>query len=176
MATVLLGSLRRCQVADDTATVDEASRLGWPGCAPRCFRHRAARTICWSARATMPSFLRYGAYPYIVVVRERPDIEHRFVGLFTAAASNANVLEIPLIRRRVQAALAASEDDPSHPGQLLLDIFQTIPRSELFSLDSAQLLEMAEAVIDLGSRRRALLFLRADQLGHFVSCLVYLLP
>jgi glutamate dehydrogenase len=29
-------------------------------------------------------------------------------------------------------------------------------------------------VIDLGSRRRALLFLRTDRLGHFVSCLVYL--
>ena len=30
------------------------------------------------------------------------------------------------------------------------------------------------AVVDLGSRRRTLLFLRADQLAHFVSCLVYL--
>ena len=33
---------------------------------------------------------------------------------------------------------------------------------------------MAGAVIDLGSRRRTLLFLRTDRLGHFVSCLVYL--
>ena len=33
---------------------------------------------------------------------------------------------------------------------------------------------MAMAVVDLGSRRRTLLFLRADQLAHFVSCLVYL--
>ncbi len=33
---------------------------------------------------------------------------------------------------------------------------------------------MAMAVVDLGSRRRALLFLRTDQLAHFVSCLVYL--
>ncbi len=33
---------------------------------------------------------------------------------------------------------------------------------------------MATTVVDLGSRRRALLFLRAAQLGHFVSCLVYL--
>src|SRR5204862_342782 len=34
--------------------------------------------------------------------------------------------------------------------------------------------DMAMAVVDLGSRRRTLLFLRADQLAHFVSCLVYL--
>jgi glutamate dehydrogenase len=56
----------------------------------------------------------------------------------------------------------------------MLDIMQTIPRSELFALNAEQLLDMASAVVDLGSRRRTLLFLRADQLGHFVSCLVYL--
>ena len=33
---------------------------------------------------------------------------------------------------------------------------------------------MAKAVVDLGSGRRALLFLRADRLEYFVSCLVYL--
>ena len=67
-----------------------------------------------------------------------------------------------------------AQRDPSHPAQLLLDIIQTIPRSELFALSSRELLDMAMAVVDLGSRRRALLFLRADQLAHFVSCLVYL--
>ena len=130
------------------------------------------------AQATSPSYLRYGAHPHIVVVRERPPggtaIEHRFVGLFSVAASNANVLEIPLISRRVNEALALSHGDNSHPGQLTLDIIQTIPRSELFSLSARQLLDMANAVVDLGSRRRALLFLRTDQLSHFVSCLVYL--
>ena len=57
------------------------------------------------AQATIPSYLRYGAYPYIVWsanIRETSAIEHRFVGLFTVAAMNANVLEIPLISRRVQ--------------------------------------------------------------------------
>ena len=87
---------------------------------------------------------------------------------------NANVLEIPLISRRVNEALAMAQRDPSHPGQLLLDIIQTIPRSELFALGASELLDMAKAVVDLGSRRRTLLFLRADQLAHFVSCLVYL--
>jgi len=101
-------------------------------------------------------------------------IEHRFVGLFTVAAMNANVLEIPLISRRVNDALAIAHRDPSHPGQLLLDIIQTIPRSELFALSARELLNMAMAVVDLGSRRRTLLFMRADQLAHFVSCLVYL--
>jgi glutamate dehydrogenase len=174
---VLLG-YQRCQVRGGHSSVDPSSRLG-------VLRLRtdvlpqltASDDLLVLAQATMPSYLRYGAYPYIVVVRERARgeaIEHRFVGLFTVAAMNANVLEIPLISRRVDDALAMAHRDPSHPGQLLLDIIQTIPRSELFALSARELLDMAMAVVDLGSRRRTLLFLRADQLAHFVSCLVYL--
>ena len=174
---VLLG-YQRCQVGDGQSSVDPSSRLG-------VLRLRSdvlpqlteSDDLLVLAQATMPSFLRYGAYPYIVVVRERGGgtaIEHRFVGLFTVAAMNANVLEIPLISRRVNDALAMAHRDPSHPGQLLLDIIQTIPRSELFALSAKELLDMAMAVVDLGSRRRTLLFMRADQLAHFVSCLVYL--
>jgi glutamate dehydrogenase len=178
---VLLG-YQRCQVRDGQATVDPSSRLGvlrlHQDVHPQL---TASDDLLVLAQATMPSYLRYGAYPYIVVVREHPRgshqpaaIEHRFVGLFTVAAMSANVLEIPLISRRVNDALAMAYRDPSHPGQLLLDIIQTIPRSELFALSAKELLDMAMAVVDLGSRRRTLLFMRADQLAHFVSCLVYL--
>ena len=181
---VLLGSLR-CEVADGTATLDESSRLGVARLRTELLPELTTPDeLLVLAQATMPSFLRYGAYPYIVVVREHSggqersdsgkDTEHRFVGLFTGAAMSANVLEIPMIAGRVRDALAMSQDDPSHPGQLVLDIIQAIPRPELFALDADRLVAMAHSVIDLGSRRGALLFLRADRLGHFVSCLVYL--
>ncbi|MGD9621449.1 MAG: NAD-glutamate dehydrogenase [Mycolicibacterium sp.] len=178
---VLLG-YQRCKVRHGEATVDPASRLG-------VLRMRddvmppltTDEDLLALAQATIPSYLRYGAYPQIVVVRERvaePDgsvaVEHRFVGLFTVAATNANVLEIPLIARRVNDALAMAHSDPSHPGQLLLDIIQTIPRPELFTMSARGMLDMAIAVVELGSRRRALLFMRSDPLAHFVSCLVYL--
>ncbi len=175
---VLLG-YQRCPVHDGHSTVDPSSRLGILR-----FREEILPQLTDSddllvlAQATIPSFLRYGAYPYIVVIREHPGghhaVEHRFCGLFTVAAMNANVMEIPLISRRVSEAISMAQRDPSHPAQLLLDIIQTIPRSELFALSSRELLDMAMAVVDLGSRRRTLLFLRADQLAHFVSCLVYL--
>ena len=191
---VLLG-YQRCGVHDGEASVDPASRLGVLRLRTDVLPQLTGDDdLLVLAQATMPSFLRYGAYPYVVVVREnaggaeRSDpgkgsggagrsakaVEHRFVGLFTVAATNANVLEIPLISRRVNEALALAHGDPSHPGQLMLDIIQTIPRSELFALSARNLLDMAKAVVDLGSRRRTLLFLRADQLAHFVSCLVYL--
>ncbi|HEY3995242.1 MAG TPA: NAD-glutamate dehydrogenase, partial [Mycobacterium sp.] len=131
------------------------------------------------AQSVVGSYLRYGAYPYAIAVRENVGgdegiIEHRFVGLFTVAAMNADVLEIPTISRRVRDALAMADSDPIHPGQLLLDVIQTVPRSELFTLSAERLLVMAKSVVDLGSGRHALLFLRADRLQYFVSCLVYL--
>ena len=178
---VLLG-YQRCSIRGGEATVDASSRLG-------VLRMRddamppltTDEDLLALAQATIPSFLRYGAYPQIVVVREEVvdsddsvAVEHRFVGLFTVAATNANVLEIPLVARRVNDALAMAHRDPSHPGQLLLDIIQTIPRPELFAMTAREMLDMAMAVVDLGSRRRALLFMRSDPLAHFVSCLVYL--
>ncbi|MBV8294429.1 MAG: NAD-glutamate dehydrogenase, partial [Mycobacterium sp.] len=129
------------------------------------------------AQTDVASYLRFGAYPYVLAVRENADgsvFEHRLIGLFTVAAMNADVLEIPIISRSVREALALADLDAGHPGQLLLDVIQTVPRSELFALSAEQLLAMAKAVVDLGSGRRVLLFLRADRLEYFVSCLVYL--
>ncbi len=129
------------------------------------------------AQTDVASYLRFGAYPYVFAIRESADgsiFEHRLIGLFTVAATNADVLEIPIISRRAHEVLTLADLDPAHPGQLLLDVIQTVPRSELFARSADELLAMAKAVVDLGSGRRALLFLRADRLEYFVSCLVYL--
>ncbi len=174
----LLG-YQRCPVREGRVSGDEATTsLGVlrrrRGSRPRLTSDAKLLAL---AQTTVASYLRFGAYPYVVAVRENADdgvFEHRFVGLFTVAAMNADVLEIPIISRRVGEALQLADLDPGHPGQLLLDVIQTVPRSELFALNAEQLLAMAKAVVDLGSQRRALLFLRADQLEYFVSCLVYL--
>ncbi len=173
---VLLG-YQRGPVRDGQVLVDESARLGVLRLRKASRSRLAGDQLLMLTQATVPSYMRFGSYTYTVVIRENAGdsvVEHRFVGLFTVAAMNANVLEIPVISRTVRQALALSERDPSHPGPLLLDIIQTVPRSELFAMSAQRLLTMAMAVADLGSRRRALLFLRADRLGRFVSCLVYL--
>src|SRR6476619_3946540 len=81
---VLLG-YQRCPVSEGRSSVDLSSRLG-------VLRLRQdqlpqlthGNDLLVLAQATIPSYLRYGAYPYIVVVREHRGttaIEHRFVGL-----------------------------------------------------------------------------------------------
>jgi glutamate dehydrogenase len=176
----LLLGYQRCRVHDGLVSGDGSTGLGVlrtrTGSRPRLTDHDHLLVL---AQSVVGSYLRYGAYPYAIAVREYTGgdervIEHRFVGLFTVAAMNADVLEIPSISRRVRDALAMAETDPIHPGQLLLDVIQTVPRSELFTLSAERLLTLAKAVVDLGSERRALLFLRADRLQYFVSCLVYL--
>jgi len=171
---------QRCRVHEGLVSGDGSPGLGVlrmrTGSRPRLTDDDKLLVL---AQSVVGSYLRYGAYPYAIAVREYVGgdggvVEHRLVGLFTVAAMNADVLEIPMISGRVREALAMSETDPIHPAQLLLDVIQTVPRSELFTLSAKRLLAMAKAVVDLGSQRRALLFLRADRLQYFVSCLVYL--
>lgn len=173
----LLLGYQRCRVHDGLVSSDGSPSLGVlrtrTGSRPRLTDDDHLLVL---AQSVVGSYLRYGAYPYAIAIREYTDggvLEHRFVGLFTVAAMNADVLEIPSISRRVREALAMADNDPAHPGQLLLDVIQTVPRSELFTLSAERLFALAKAVVDLGSQRRALLFLRADRLQYFVSCLVY---
>src|SRR6202161_3188222 len=174
----LLG-YQRCPVHDGRVSGDSATAsLGVlrrrKGSRPRLTEDHELLAL---AQTDVASYLRCAAYPYVFAVREDADgsvFEHRLIGLFTVAAMNADVLEIPIISRRVHEVLTLADLDPGHPGQLLLDVLQTVPRSELFVRSAEQLLAMAKAVVDLGSGRRALLFLRADRLEYFVSCFVYL--
>ncbi|OBF08177.1 NAD-glutamate dehydrogenase [Mycobacterium sp. ACS4054] len=176
----LLLGYQRCRVHEGLVSGDGSPGLGVlrtrTGSRPRLTDDDKMLVL---AQSVVGSYLRYGAYPYAIAVRENVGgddgiVEHRFVGLFTVAAMNADVLEIPTVSTRVRDALTMADSDPIHPGQLLLDVIQTVPRSELFTLSAERLLAMAKAVVDLGSQRRALLFLRADRLQYFVSCLVYL--
>lgn len=174
----LLG-YQRCPVSDGRVSGDAATAsLGVlrrrTGSRPRLTLDHELLAL---AQTDVASYLRFGAYPYVFAVRENVDgdvFEHRLIGLFTVAAMNADVLEIPIISRRVHEVLSLADLDPAHPGQLVLDVIQTVPRSELFARSAEQLFTMAKSVVDLGSGRRALLFLRADRLEYFVSCLVYL--
>ncbi|ORV42764.1 NAD-glutamate dehydrogenase [Mycolicibacter engbaekii] len=173
---VLLG-YQKGVVRDGQVLVDDDARLGVLRLRKSLRPRLTGDKLLTLAQATVPSFMRFSSRTYVVVIRQDTGdsvVAHRFVGLFTAGAMNADVFEIPVISRTVREALALADKEPGHPGQLLLDIIQTIPRSELFAIDAEQLLAMAMAVSDLGSRRGTLLFLRGDRTGRFVSCLVYL--
>jgi glutamate dehydrogenase len=101
--------------------------------------------------------------------------EKRFLGLFTSTAYTESVLRVPIIDTKVRKVLAASGFTPdSHSGKDLLEVLETYPRDELFQTSEDELYELATAVLHLQERRKSQLFLRKDEYGRFVSCLIYI--
>ncbi|GAB3679121.1 NAD-glutamate dehydrogenase [Angustibacter aerolatus] len=101
--------------------------------------------------------------------------ERRFLGLFTSAAYTESVTRVPVIDTKVREILHRSGFRPeSHSGKDLLEILETYPRDELFQTSLDDLYETATSVLHLQERRRTELFLRRDDYGRFMSCLVYL--
>ncbi len=101
--------------------------------------------------------------------------ERRFLGLFTSSAYTESVLRVPIIDDKVAAVLArAGFTADSHSGKDLLEVLETYPRDELFQIGADELYETATAVLHLQERRKTRLFLRRDEFGRFMSCLVYI--
>jgi glutamate dehydrogenase len=101
--------------------------------------------------------------------------ERRFLGLFTSTAYNESVLRIPILKNKVHRALGRSGLAPtSHSGKDLLQVLETYPRDELFQTDVDELVPIAMSVVHLQERRQLRLFVRADDYGRYLSCLVYL--
>jgi glutamate dehydrogenase len=105
----------------------------------------------------------------------RPVGEKRFLGLLTSAAYTESVQRVPVLRRKAEQVLAETGFTPaSHSGKDLLQILETYPRDELFQTSIADLLPIAVGVLHLQERRALRLYLRKDDYGRFLSCLVYL--
>jgi len=101
--------------------------------------------------------------------------EKRFLGLFTASSYTESVLRVPIIDAKVHRILATSGfTADSHSGKDMLEILEGYPRDELFQTPAEDLYEIATTVLHLQERRKSQLFLRADEYGRYVSCLIYI--
>ncbi|MFI6097628.1 NAD-glutamate dehydrogenase [Lentzea sp. NPDC051213] len=131
-------------------------------------------------QASAQSSVHRSVYPYYVGVKTfdaegNVSGEHRFLGIFGTTALHENVLDIPVIGRRVRDVIhRAGFPLQSYSGQRMLEVIQNYPRTELFSVDGDTLYQTTTGVIALAERRRLRLFLRRDPFGRFFSCLVYL--
>jgi glutamate dehydrogenase len=116
---------------------------------------------------------------YVAVKKLGPDGqvigEWRFLGLYTHSAYTESVARTPVLRRKLAAVLAAAAVTPdSYDGNDLVQILEGYPREELFQISTAQLTEIATAVLRLRERKQTRLFLRRDVYGRYMSCLVFL--
>ncbi|GAB2694436.1 NAD-glutamate dehydrogenase [Nocardia thraciensis] len=138
------------------------------------------RPLLLLTQGLVPATVHRSVYPYFVGVAEFDTSgaitgEHLFIGVFTVAAMHENVLDIPVIERRVRAVVEQSGHElESYSGQAMLEVIQSFPRTELFSADVETMRHTAGAVLNVGLRRQVRLFLRSDSYGRFVACMVYL--
>jgi glutamate dehydrogenase len=138
------------------------------------------RTLCVVTKANSRSTVHRPAYLDYVGVKSFDASgnvvgERRFLGLFTSAAYNESIHHIPVLRRKAAEVLARSGFSAnSHSGKDLLAILETYPRDELFQISTDDLEATAIAVLHLQERRQLRLFLRRDDYGRFMSCMVYL--
>ncbi|MGN6686411.1 MAG: NAD-glutamate dehydrogenase [Actinomycetales bacterium] len=101
--------------------------------------------------------------------------ERRFLGLLTSTVYTESIQRIPVVRRKVEQVLEVSGYAPdSHSGKDLLELLETFPRDELLQISVPDLAATSGAVLRLQERRQLRLFLRRDEYGRFMSCLVYL--
>ena len=138
------------------------------------------RPLLMLTQGLVPATVHRSVYPYFIGVADFDDSgalvgKHVFIGVFTVTALHANVLDIPVIERRVRSVIEASGFDlDSFSGQAMLEVIQSFPRTELFSSDAETMRRTASAVLNVGMRRQVRLFLRSDSYGRFVACMVYL--
>ena len=100
--------------------------------------------------------------------------EHRFIGLFTAAAYNRSPQTIPLLRSKVLDVIRlANVALDSHDGKALLNILENLPRDDLFQAESDEIYRIAIGILHLQERQRIRLFARKDLIGRYYSCLVF---
>jgi glutamate dehydrogenase len=137
-------------------------------------------TLLVLTQASAPSTVHRPVHPYYVGVKtfdEHGNVngEHRFLGMFTTTALHEDVLDIPVVQRRVRDVIhRAGFPMESYSGQRMLEVLQNWPRADLFSTDTDTLYATATGAITLAGRRRLRLFLRRDTYGRFFSCLVFL--
>ena len=98
---------------------------------------------------------------------------HVFLGLITNA-EDGTVARVPVVRRRIaEIMLRSGVRADSHTGRRLLAALRTLPRDELLEAPTADLLRLAQLVVDRSERGSVGVFARIHLNRDFVSVLVY---
>ena len=97
-----------------------------------------------------------------------------FVGVFTPHVHRQKLADIPVLAGKAGAVIASSGFPPdSHNGMSLLQVMESLPRSDLFQYSADDLLQTALGILQIRGSQKVALFVRRDAFNRFVSCLIY---
>ncbi|HUI26680.1 MAG TPA: NAD-glutamate dehydrogenase domain-containing protein, partial [Candidatus Kryptonia bacterium] len=123
--------------------------------------HRRARMDYFGLKQTDPSGVVVG--------------EHRFLGLFTSKAYAQESAQLPLLRRKLAAILTAAEAVPeSHDYRAIVELFNAIPKEELFGSAATELGHEIETIRAAEGLHRVRVVCRPDALARGMFVVVIL--
>ena len=101
--------------------------------------------------------------------------ERRFLGLFTAKAYAQDAATIPILRRKLREILEAEDVvKGSHDYNRIVQIFNSMPKEELFLASVPELLEVIGAVMETEGADEVRVVPRGDPLARGVNVVVML--
>ena len=101
--------------------------------------------------------------------------ERRFLGLLTSKAHLTPAERIPILRRTLRQVLELDGAPPgSHDYKAIVEVFNSLPRADLFWADAPTLLREIRTILSLEQERGVRLTLRPDPLARGMAIMVIL--
>ncbi|MBV53674.1 MAG: NAD-glutamate dehydrogenase [Coxiellaceae bacterium] len=141
---------------------------------------RSSDRLLMISKSNTLSSVHRGGYTDYIGIKQFDDHgvligERRFIGLYTSAAYHSSPSQIPFLRKKLDAILKRSGlREHSHAEKELISILATLPRDDLIQATVGQLYHISTGILHMQERKQVRLFVREDNYGRFVSCLVYL--
>ena len=120
------------------------------------------------------------AYPEHIIVKqfnEKGDRigEHHLIGLYTSVVYRASVLNIPIVREKVEALYSRLNlNFDSYNGKMIRQVLETYPRDELFQTSVNDLTATISGIAQINERQQVRLFMRKSPWDNFVYAISYI--
>ncbi len=143
-------------------------------------KHYSSAEIVFNKKWDERSVVHRNAHLDLIVVKQfnkngKITGANLFFGLFTSTVYYQSVRDIPLMRQKVAKVIQRyGYPESSHNGKELITAMESFPRTELLQMSVDELYETATGIVSISLTPKVKLFLRDDQVGKFISCLVFI--
>jgi len=137
-------------------------------------------TLLTFSKSAVRSWVHRRAYPDHIIIKQFSKSgklcgEHHVLGLYTSRVYRESVLNIPVVRNKVDAIFTrAGLTRTSYDGKVLRQVLETFLRDELFQSHVDELYHTVMGVAQINERHKVRLFMRKDPSGHFANAIVYI--
>ncbi|MBX2810139.1 MAG: NAD-glutamate dehydrogenase, partial [Cellvibrionaceae bacterium] len=142
--------------------------------------HKSRATLLTFSKSPLISTVHRPAYPDHIIFkaydsRHKLVGEHHFLGLYTASVYRASILNIPILREKIEALYSnINTNINSHNGRVIRQVLETYPRDELFQSSVDELTDTMVSISQINERPQVRLFMRKDWVGDFAYAMVYI--